>query len=63
MFIVRDDINITATMRMPTVNGTDSVFVGAQTKLSDCRLARSTGIFFWINKKFSTYLVSSDLSK
>lgn len=56
-------MNVTATMRIPSINGTDSLFVATQVQPTSCQFYKSSGIFFWLNKTSSTYKLNIDMRR
>lgn len=59
----RTDLNITATLRIPEVNGTDSVFVALQVQTTNCDLYDAKGLFFWLDQTTNAYRITTDISK
>lgn len=46
---------------MPSINGTDSVFVAGLIQMPGCSLNQTSGIFFWLNKQSSTFQITLDI--
>lgn len=55
-------MNISAKVRFPSVNSTESVFVATHIRTTGCAFGATTGFFFWVNRKFPGYVITTDMS-